>query len=65
MTDWAPIRTAPVGPTILLAHEPTQTVVSGYGEFVHGRPIWTAVDPTGFGRFAATHWAPMPKFDTC
>lgn len=63
MSDWQPIRTAPIGPTIILLHEPTGTVEAGYGEFSKNSPVphFMACDPVGFGRFKATHWMPLPR----
>lgn len=61
-SEWKPIHTAPVGDTILLANEPTGVVVVGYGEwFSAPMPRWIALDPTGVGRFKATHWMPLPE----
>lgn len=63
--EWKDIRTAPVGPTILLANNVTGDVFTGYGEFSGTRPmpIWNAVDPNGFGRCKPTHWAEMPSIE--
>ena len=61
LVDWQPIRTAPIGPTILLANARAGIVVAGYGEWFSAPiPRFIAVEPTGFGRFKPTHWAPMP-----
>lgn len=62
MTNWQDIKSAPIGDTILLCNADTQTVVAGFGEW-HDKipfPIFNSCDPMGFGRFKATHWAPMP-----
>jgi hypothetical protein len=61
MTEWQPIKTAPVGPLVLLANAETQTVEPGYGEwFAAPMPRWVTVSPEGIGRFKATHWMPLP-----
>ena len=64
---WQPITTAPVGPTIILANEPTGVVAVGYGEWINNVKVsglrrWIALDPHGVGRFKATHWRPLPSF---
>jgi hypothetical protein len=62
--EWQPIKTAPVGPAILLANDKTGVVCAGYGEWMDGvpRPRFVGVDDSGFGRFNATHWMPFPQF---
>jgi hypothetical protein len=62
--DWQPIRTDPIGPSIILANEKTGTVCAGYGEWMDGVPVprFVGMDDTGFGRFKATHWTPFPIF---
>lgn len=61
LSDWNDIRTAPVGPTILLANGPEGYVTVGYGEWFNAPfPRWIACDPNGTGRFKPTHWAEMP-----
>lgn len=64
MMVWDDIRTAPIGPTILLANSNTGHVVAGYGEWLDLKhvnlPRFISCDPEGFGRFKATHWMPMP-----
>ena len=62
LVDWREIRTAPIGPTILLAHAGKAIVVVGYGEWFDAAPVprFIAVEPTGYGRFGPTHWANMP-----
>jgi hypothetical protein len=63
--DWQPIKSAPIGPAIILANEKTGVVCAGYGEWVDGVsiPLFAGVDDTGFGRFKATNWTPFPKFE--
>lgn len=62
MIDWLPISTAPVGPTVLLANDKAKEVTIGYGEwFSAPMPRWISVNPEGFGRWKATHWAPLPE----
>ena len=60
---WNEIKTAPIGPTIILKNEATGIVEPGYGEWVKGVgvPIFVTLNPTGVGRFKATHWQPMPE----
>lgn len=65
MTDWKDINQfrAPLGKTIMLCNNVTKTTTVGSADFVDGVPfpIFTACDPSGFGRFKATHWAEMPE----
>jgi hypothetical protein len=62
-TEWKDIKTAPIGPVILLSNSEMKTVAAGYGEWLDKAPypIFHSCDPMGFGRFKATHWAEMPE----
>lgn len=63
MTDngWRPIRTAPVGETILLCNAETGLVSAGYGEWFNApMPRWIITDQSGFARAKMTHWQPLP-----
>lgn len=63
--EWQPIKTAPIGPTIMLANETTGYVCTGYGEWMKlpkiTLPRFISCDPEGMGRFKATHWMPLPE----
>ena len=54
---------APIGETILLSNSVAKVTTVGIATW-EGKtpfPVFTACDPSGFGRFKPTHWASMPE----
>lgn len=63
MANWQPLKTAPVGPTVLVANAETGHVWPAYG-YWRGRipfPFWCSLDPEGMGVCKPTHWMPLPE----
>lgn len=62
--DWRDIseEKPPLGVPILVCNSNAKVTTIGIADWEGAIPfpVITACDPTGFGRFKATHWAEMP-----